>query len=83
MLGMEIVDPTAERDALGHPPADSQRARALHQACLKHGLILELGGRFGATVRFLPPLIITEAEVDYVAEILYRSMQEVVIAGMI
>lgn len=37
------------------------------------GLIVELGGRRGATVRFLPPLTITECEVKHVAQILYLS----------
>ncbi|WNW10406.1 diaminobutyrate--2-oxoglutarate transaminase [Pseudomonas sp. DTU_2021_1001937_2_SI_NGA_ILE_001] len=73
MLGMEIVDPQGGADAQGHPPVDSARAKAFQQACLKHGLIVELGGRHGATVRFLPPLIITEQEIDFVAQILFQA----------
>lgn len=72
MLGMEIVDP-ATADAQGHPQADGDRARAFQQACLQRGLILELGGRHGATVRLLPPLIISEAEIGFVAEILHHA----------
>lgn len=34
---------------------------------------MELGGRHGATVRFLPPLIITEQEIDFVARILFQA----------
>ena len=73
MLGMEIVDPQGALDAQGHPPVDTARAKAFQQACLQHGLIVELGGRHGATVRFLPPLIITEQEIDFVAQILFRA----------
>lgn len=73
MLGMEVVDPQGTADVQGHPPVDTARAKAFQQACLRHGLILELGGRHGATVRFLPPLIITEQEIDFVAQILFRA----------
>ncbi len=73
MLGMEIVDPQGTPDVQGHPPVDTARAKAFQQACLKHGLIVELGGRHGATVRFLPPLIITEQEIDFVAKILFQA----------
>lgn len=76
MLGMEIVDPDGPPDGQDHPPADGSRARRLQQACLQHGLILELGGRHGATVRFLPPLIISESEVDLVAQILAEAARE-------
>lgn len=70
MRGMEIVNPAAELDQQNRPVADGTRARRFQQACLQRGLILELGGRHGATARFLPPLIITEQELRHVAEIL-------------
>lgn len=76
MLGMEIVNPTSF-DSLGRPAADGYRARKLQRACLERGLIVELGGRHGATVRFLPPLIISEAEVEHVGQILYEAAQAV------
>lgn len=73
MLGMEIVDRDGEPDGQGHPPVHTARARQFQQACLQRGLILELGGRHGATVRLLPPLIITDAEIDFVATILFAA----------
>lgn len=73
MLGMEIVDPDGTADLQGHPPAHSAKAKQFQRACLERGLILELGGRHGATVRLLPPLIITEGEVDFVGEIMFAS----------
>lgn len=68
MIGVEIVDPTKPA-VRGAYPADPVRARALQQECLKRGLILELGGRHGAVVRFLAPLIVTAADVDAIAAI--------------
>jgi len=77
MLGIEIVQPGGTPDRLGHPPASGEIASAVQQSCLRRGLILELGGRHGATVRLLPPLIITEAEVDRVAEIFGEALRDV------
>ncbi|WP_271105963.1 aspartate aminotransferase family protein [Pseudomonas tohonis] len=74
MLGVELVDPSGPRDALGHPPTFSALASRLQAQCLKRGLILELGGRHGSVVRFLPPLIITAEQVDEVARRFARAL---------
>ncbi|MBZ3664517.1 aspartate aminotransferase family protein [Pseudomonas monteilii] len=68
MLGVELVDPQGKRDALGQPLANRDLAAKVQRECLKRGLILELGGRHGAVVRFLPPLIISGEQVDEVAQ---------------
>lgn len=68
MIGIEIVNPD-NSDALGRPAAHPALASAIQAECLKHGLILELGGRHGSVIRFLPPLIITEPQLDHVFEI--------------
>ena len=74
MLGVELVDPSGTPDALGHPPTYSALASRLQAQCLKRGLILELGGRHGSVVRFLPPLIITADQVDEVARRFARAL---------
>ena len=74
MLGVELVDPNGARDIQGHPPVHRQLAPQVQRECLKRGLILELGGRHGSVVRFLPPLVITAAEIDRVAEIFGRAL---------
>jgi diaminobutyrate-2-oxoglutarate transaminase len=76
MLGAEIVDASGKPDAQGHPPAHRELAGALQLGCLKRGLILELGGRFGSTLRFLPPLIISAAEIDKVAAIVADAVRD-------
>lgn len=75
MLGMEIVH-REERDHSGQRRPDGVRAKALQQACLRRGLILELGGRHGAVVRFLPPLIVSAEEIDWVAQILHQACRD-------
>ncbi|RBH50966.1 diaminobutyrate--2-oxoglutarate transaminase, partial [Pseudomonas sp. MWU13-2860] len=64
MLGVELIDPNGAPDALGHPPANGVLAKALKRACLEHGLILESGGRHGAVMRLLPPLIISADDAE-------------------
>ncbi|MDL5363068.1 diaminobutyrate--2-oxoglutarate transaminase [Halalkalicoccus sp. NIPERK01] len=69
MLGVEVVDPTAETDALGCHPVDPGAAKRIQRECLDRGLIVERGGRRGETVRFLPPLTVSREEVDEIAGI--------------
>ena len=66
MLGVELVEPQGQPDALGHPPANRDLAPKVQRECLRRGLILELGGRHGAVV--LPPLIISGEQIDDVAQ---------------
>jgi diaminobutyrate-2-oxoglutarate transaminase len=80
MLGVEFVDP-AEVDHTGTPVAAPHVARRVQQMCFNKGLICELGGRLDATLRLLPPLIITDEQLDKVQEILLESVCEVVSGG--
>jgi diaminobutyrate-2-oxoglutarate transaminase len=68
MIGVEVVEP-GRTDGLGQPLANPRLASAIQRDCLAAGLILEVGGRHGAVVRFLPPLTVTEREVDTIAGI--------------
>ena len=76
MLGVELVDPGGTPDVQGHPPAHRELAGALQLACLRRGLILEVGGRHGSTLRFLPPLIISAGEIDKVAAIVGDAVRD-------
>jgi diaminobutyrate-2-oxoglutarate transaminase len=73
MLGVELVDPRGATDKLGHSPVFTALASRVQAECLKRGLILELGGRHGSVVRFLPPLIISAEQVDEVANRFSRA----------
>jgi diaminobutyrate-2-oxoglutarate transaminase len=54
MLGVDVVDED------GAP--DGAAADALRAACFERGLLVELGGREDATLRLLPPLVITAGQ---------------------
>jgi len=51
-------------------------AKAIQQHCLRLGTVLEWGGRHGAVVRFLPPLLIQPEEVDLLAERFHVAVQQ-------
>lgn len=74
MIGLEMINPAGKLNRLGHPCHAPETAAALQKACLQRGLIIELGGRHSSVVRLLPPLIITEPEIDHVAAIITASM---------
>lgn len=74
LAGAEAVDPDAEPDRLGSHPENPALAARIQTECLKRGLIQETGGRYGAVLRFLPPLIVTEEEVDRICEIFGESV---------
>lgn len=76
MLGVEIVAPDAPGDARGTRPPAPERARRLQSACFEEGLIVEIGGAHGNVVRFLPPLTITAAEVDIIADLFARALRK-------
>ncbi len=73
MLGIEIVDPVGRRDAIGHLPHGAEAAASIQADAFRQGLIMETGGRFGSVLRLLPPLIISDAEIDQVGAILANA----------
>ncbi|MEM9102837.1 MAG: diaminobutyrate--2-oxoglutarate transaminase [Pseudomonadota bacterium] len=80
MLGMEIidVDNVPSHSTLGEQPlCDAHRASRFQRACLERGLIIELGGREGATARLLPPLIVTESEVNHILDIMFEAARAI------
>lgn len=83
MIGVEIVDAAGGCDNLGRPRADSVAAASLQRACFERGLIVELGGRHGAVVRFLPPLTVTEAEIDDIADRFAAALDDIVVGQAI
>jgi diaminobutyrate-2-oxoglutarate transaminase len=77
MIGAEIVRADRPSHPGSPPPADGARARNLQIACFERGLIVELGGRHSAVVRFLAPLIVTPEEIDEIAGIFADAAEAV------
>jgi diaminobutyrate-2-oxoglutarate transaminase len=77
MLGVEIVDGQGKTNNLKQPLANPQLAKQIQSRCFQKGLVLELGGRHSSVVRFLPPLIVSESQIDSIAEIFSEVVTEV------
>lgn len=75
MVGVELVEAHGPRDALGARPAAGGLAARVQRECLRRGLIVELGGRHGCVVRFLPPLIIDRTQLDDVFGIFEQALR--------
>ncbi|WP_239617994.1 diaminobutyrate--2-oxoglutarate transaminase [Cohnella mopanensis] len=76
MIGVEMVDPNGRKDRLGHYPPSGELASNIQERCFKNGLIIEVGGRRSAVLRFLPPLTITAQETAEVLSIFEKSVVE-------
>lgn len=83
MVGVEIVNPLHQANSRGTYPRHPLMARQIQAECLRRGLILELGGRDSSVVRFLPPLIVTEEQIDTICEIFQAATKaaETVVGG--
>src|SRR5690606_17822660 len=64
LLGMELV-----KDRETKEPAKAECAQVLELA-REMGLLLGKGGLWGQTIRFAPPMCITEADADFVLNVL-------------
>jgi diaminobutyrate-2-oxoglutarate transaminase len=74
MVGLEVVDPTKPANSRGIYPQAAEMATRIQKECFRRGLIIELGGRYGSVVRFLPPLIVTGAQIDRICEIFQAAV---------
>ena len=55
---------------------DKAAAKAVAHACLEHGLMLLTCGPWDNTIRFMPPLVVTEEQVHEALSILELSLKE-------
>eukprot|EP00500_Bicosoecida_sp_ms1_P001095 CAMPEP_0203810246 /NCGR_PEP_ID=MMETSP0115-20131106/2821_1 /ASSEMBLY_ACC=CAM_ASM_000227 /TAXON_ID=33651 /ORGANISM="Bicosoecid sp, Strain ms1" /LENGTH=584 /DNA_ID=CAMNT_0050719031 /DNA_START=19 /DNA_END=1774 /DNA_ORIENTATION=+ len=76
MQGVELVrDHADEVDASGRPMPDGALAGRTQVECFKRGMLLERGGRGGAVMRMLPPLVIQEAQIDQACDIFAEALR--------
>lgn len=76
MQGIELVrDHAPERDTSGRPMPDGDLAAATQAECFSRGMLLERGGRQGAVMRMLPPLIVSEDELTRGIDIFEESLR--------
>ena len=67
MIGIEMV-----KDRETKQPATVECAQVL-ESSREHGLLIGKGGLWGQTIRFAPPMCITQADADFLLEVLDAS----------
>jgi len=72
MIAIELIQPGTSTAA--GPEPDAARAGAVARACHAAGLLVLTCGTYGNVLRFLPPLVISESEVDRGLEILEAAL---------
>jgi diaminobutyrate-2-oxoglutarate transaminase len=65
MLGVEVVKPPT---IAVRGPQDGVLAAAIQRAAFENGLLIETGGRHGAVLRFLPPLVLNRSDVGAILD---------------
>ncbi|MFL6583573.1 MAG: aspartate aminotransferase family protein [Chthoniobacterales bacterium] len=68
MLGIELV-----KDRNTKEPAKAECAQVMERA-REMGLLLGKGGLFGQTIRFAPPMCISQADAQFVLDVLDRAL---------
>jgi len=71
MLGVEMV-----KDRTTKEPAKSECAAVL-ESCREMGLLIGKGGLWGQTIRFAPPMCITEADADFIVDVFDAAFAKV------
>lgn len=69
MIGVEIVNKASGKTRAGRPENFGLLARRIQSECFSRGLVIEIGGRQSSVLRFMPPLIITENQVEHICAI--------------
>lgn len=78
MVGIECVDQRAQ-DAYGRPAPSGALAHAVQASCVRRGLLVDTGGRYGSVVRLMPPLIVQADDIDRIAAILRDACADAVL----
>ncbi|MDP2964836.1 MAG: aspartate aminotransferase family protein [Pelolinea sp.] len=71
MVALEIVKPDGSKNP------DPDKAMAILQKALDHGLVGYMAGPTGQVIRLIPPLVVTKEQINKALEILEVSMGEV------
>lgn len=72
--GVGLMVATEFTDANGRP--DGATATAVQQACLRRNLLLLTCGSYGNVIRWIPPLVVTAAQIDEALAIFNEALAE-------
>lgn len=69
MIGVELVRGDDLAPAAG-------RAEAIRESCRKKGVLVGVGGIYGNVLRFQPPLVISQEQVDRALRVIEEALKE-------
>jgi len=72
--GVGLMVATEFTDANGQP--DGATATAVQQACLRRNLLLLTCGSYGNVIRWIPPLVVTETQIEEALTIFNEALAE-------
>jgi len=61
-----------------HGKPDQETAKAVHKACLARNLLLLTCGTYGNVIRWIPPLIVTEGQIEDTLDIFSQALEEAI-----
>jgi 4-aminobutyrate aminotransferase len=70
MIGTEFT--------IGNKPADKTIVKAVIHACEERGLLLLSCGTYDNTIRWIPPLIVNEQQINDALDIFKEALAEVI-----
>jgi 4-aminobutyrate aminotransferase/(S)-3-amino-2-methylpropionate transaminase len=70
MMGLELIRPEKPGDKIPWP----ELVTAAVQEAVNRGLVIESAGTYGNVIRFLCPLVVSDAQLDRGLEILKESI---------
>ncbi len=74
MIGVEIVNFKSGLFQHGKPERFEKLSRRIQYECFCRGLVIEIGGRQSSVLRFMPPLIINEVQVEDICNIFKEAV---------
>jgi|APSaa5957512535_1039671.scaffolds.fasta_scaffold39639_1 diaminobutyrate-2-oxoglutarate transaminase len=77
IFALEMVKPNSKKDKIGSLPPNINIAKKFQEKCLDNGLLILRGGPYGNVIRIIPPLTITNDEIDEVLHIIKKSLREI------
>lgn len=77
MKGVEFIDPRQPLDHMGSGTGSGDIAATVQSLCFDNRVILEKGGRFGAVMRFMPALNISDEDLDHLLTVFEKVTREV------
>lgn len=72
MVGVELV-----KDKKSKKPVDPKFFHDVFETLKDYGVLCSKAGRFGNTLRFLPPMCVTEEDIDFALDVIDITLRDV------